>query len=518
MRVDRSGWGHRLSALFTLRPRSRRELHALVRGLFGIDVVHTVDRPGADAPLDYLAHAFFEPDPSLASRQVQPLSRDCVVWANRGGGKTLLGAVATLLDLVYKPGVEVRVLGGSLEQSSKMHDHLVRLLDRETLRGVLAAEPTARRVVLSNGSRVEVLAGSQRSVRGVRVHKLRCDEVEELDPAVWSAAQLTTRSGWCGDGWVQGAVEALSTMHRPGGLMAELAGADREQSEDREDQENETHSVGPRVFRWNALDVVAPCPPMLACDGCALWSDCEGRAKSGRGFLPVADLLQQRRRSSDVAWSAEMMCRRPGVQHAVFDGFDPAEHVTHAPVQKADGEPWSWVAGMDFGLRCPTVMLWAMAVGRGRDARVRVMAEYDAENRTLEQNLTAIEALRKRRDLPTPAQLAWLAIDPAGNARNSHSGRSDAAVLRQHGYRVRSFASRIEDGIEVIRRRLDHGTLTIDPSCKRLTDAMMGYHFDALRPFSTQPVKDGPDHWCDALRYLVNALERDVPVRRGQYL
>ena len=39
-----------------------------------------------------------------------------------------------------------------------------------------------------------VLAQSQRSVRGLRVQKLRCDEVELFDPAVWEAAQLTTRS------------------------------------------------------------------------------------------------------------------------------------------------------------------------------------------------------------------------------------------------------------------------------------------------------------------------------------
>src|SRR5436190_7056256 len=52
--------------------------------------------PGHCSPFDYLHHAHFEP------------SADAVVWAPRGGGKTRLGAVATLLDLLHKPGCTVR--------------------------------------------------------------------------------------------------------------------------------------------------------------------------------------------------------------------------------------------------------------------------------------------------------------------------------------------------------------------------------------------------------------------------
>src|SRR3982750_695679 len=69
--------------------------------------------PGHDSPFDYLRHAYFEP------------AGDCVVWAPRGGGKTRLGAAATLLDLLHKPGVAVRILGGSLEQSLRMWEPLL---------------------------------------------------------------------------------------------------------------------------------------------------------------------------------------------------------------------------------------------------------------------------------------------------------------------------------------------------------------------------------------------------------
>ena len=78
----------------------------------------------------------------------------------------------------------------------------------------------------------EVGAQSDRSVRGMRVQKLRCDEVELFDREVWQAAQLTTRSLDVNTKPrshedarrtnVRGTVEVFSTMHRPHGLMQEI--------------------------------------------------------------------------------------------------------------------------------------------------------------------------------------------------------------------------------------------------------------------------------------------------------
>ena len=72
-----------------------------------------------NTPLDYLEYVFFEKGDA-----------DPLVWACRGGGKTLLGAVATLLDMLFKPGVEIRILGGSQTQSERMYEHLVRMVER----------------------------------------------------------------------------------------------------------------------------------------------------------------------------------------------------------------------------------------------------------------------------------------------------------------------------------------------------------------------------------------------------
>ncbi len=145
-------------------------------------------------------------------------------WCGRAGagGMTTIGAVATLLDLLFKPKVQVRILGGSLEQSEKMYEYLRGMIDMH-FRDLLEGEPTRRKLRLVNGSQVEILAQSDRSVRGQRVQKLRCDEVELFDPAVWQAAQLTTKSlnGVRGRRrMIRGALESFSTMHKPGGLDA----------------------------------------------------------------------------------------------------------------------------------------------------------------------------------------------------------------------------------------------------------------------------------------------------------
>ena len=55
-------------------------------------------------------------------------------------------------------------------------------------------------------------------------------------------------------------------MHLTFGMMSRLLG--------------NADAAGMRVFRWNAIDVLEPCPPRRACDACSLFAaGCEGRAK-----------------------------------------------------------------------------------------------------------------------------------------------------------------------------------------------------------------------------------------------
>jgi hypothetical protein len=478
-----------MTQLLTLEPKTPDQLHRFVHVALGMTVPRVPLVKVSSAPFDYLIHTFFE--------QTRPgtttANKDAVVWANRGGGKTMLGAAATLLDLLFKPGIQIRILGGSLEQSSKMFEHLTALLDRPWFRGVLDGEPTQRSVAFINGSKAQLLSGSQRSVRGVRVHKLRCDEVEEFEPGVWEAAQLVTRSGECGGKFIHGAVEALSTMHRPFGLMAKLT-----------DSFQKDRPGASKLFKWTAIDVIERCPQARPCSGCVLWEDCKGLAKSAIGFIPVDDLVQQWHRTSRRSWSVEMMCREPQVSDCVYPEFDPIKHVQEDNPADNDG---LWIGGMDFGLRNPTVMLWARIDFKddGDNPTVlHIVDEYIQAGVTFDQHMRAID---RQATLHAWPHTQWLGVDPAGNQRNSHTGISDVQALRKLGYTVKTRRSSLRDGIERIRRRLDRHTLRIHPRCKKLIDAMRCYHFDINNPQRQEPIKDGPDHLCDALRYMIINLE-----------
>ncbi len=505
-------------------PRTRGELHAFVRRAFGVTLAREALLAGHQAPFGYVAHAYFEGRGSFAPELEPPTGFDrafqrengpidSVVWANRGGGKTFLGAVATALDLIFKPGIEIRVLGGSLEQSRRMHEHLRALFEREHLAPLVDGRITEKRLRLTTGGRAEILAQSQASVRGTRVQKLRCDEVELFDPLVWEAAQLVTRSRDIPtpDGLgVRGSVECLSTMHIPHGLMFDLVKACAE---------------GRRtLFKWGVVDVLGACDDReRACRGdgdlegdCPLLGECAGRAKARdgagapAGHVSVRDAIDMKARVGLPVWEAEMLCLRPTRTHAVLPEFDPRVHVIDS--LPPGREQWAWIGGMDFGYRGATVVLWACV--RPGDGAIFVAFERVETEVVLGEHVAAIVGS----GMPT---LAWLGVDPAGRQRNDQTGLSPVQVLTRAGLRVRSRKIGLHEGIQLLRGRLKPASgeprLFVHRRCARLIECLERYHYPADRPHELKPEKDGHDHAVDALRYMVQNAEAQG-ARAGSYL
>lgn len=453
-------------------------------------------------PLEYLAHAFFADHLPGALGNTDDDAIDAVVWANRGGGKTFLGAVATLLDLVYKPGIEVRILGGSLEQAQRMHAHLRHLIRCPAVSDLVEGRVTDRKLELVNGSRLELLAQSQASVRGTRIQKLRCDEVELFDPAVWEAAQLTTRSKQVEYNsktyTIRGSIEALSTMHRAHGLMRDVVEQAGEGSR--------------RLFKWGVVDVLSHCGPEYGCEGCPLWNECQGSAKSeerAAGHLSIADAISLKGRVSLSTWDAEMRCERPKSDDAVLPEFDQAVHLRELP---ETDEGWSWVLGMDFGYRSPTVILWGAVSPAGV---LHIVRERVATRCLLNEHIDAM----LDSGYPKPH---WIGIDPAGWQGNAQTGLSDAQQIQRAGLSVRARRTTIRAGLDLLRARLrpatGEPTLYISRECPQLIESLERYHYDMQRPMSEEPAKDGPDHAVDALRYLVTNLDRPGALKAGSYL
>jgi hypothetical protein len=471
------------------------ELRSWVEWVTGLKMPVRGVCKGHQAPFEYLKKAYFEP------------AGDLVVWAPRGGGKTRLGAIATLLDLVFKPGCQVRIIGGSLEQSMKMWEHLRADTLRAMERGVVRGKVRERRIELANGSVAAVLTQSERAVRGVRVQKMRCDEVEDFTPRVWEAAQLTTRSlsrangiADCGSQVAESkpvvagaAVEAYSTWHRRFGMMRSIVDGARER--------------GTPVLQWCLLDVLEKCPPTRACAGCPLWEDCGGAAREAQGFFKIDDAIAMKRRVSLEVWESEMLCRKLSSKDSVFKTFDESIHVRESVPWPHPSELLTWLA-MDFGYVNPFVCLFIRT--DPQKSAVHVFDEYVQEQRMLEEHLIEL----KRR---WPGKIFRVACDPAGKQRNDQTAQSNVQVLRKQ-YQVRCRSLPIAVGLDKVRRALKPAlgpvTLFVHPRCTRLIRALHAYRYDGS---SEVPVKDGVhDHLIDALRYFFVNREAQ-PVQERMY-
>ena len=469
-------------------PRSRRDLKNYVKVFLGVDVPDGKVCCDHNSPMDYLWHSY-STDLRLSSddlqfqacnSQLKIANRQCngdvIVWANRAGGKTELAAVATLLDCLFKPGCQVRILAGSGEQAGRMYEYLRRFLNRG-FEEFLAGPMLRSKCHFVNGSSVEVLTQSATSVRGQHVQKLRCDELELFDEDVFAAAQFTTQS----TSEIIAGMELISTMHRPYGLMHKAVST--------------AAQSGVPVFKWCMWEVIEKCVDRN-CSQCPLDQDCQKKAKTADGYLKIDDCISQMKRASRAGWEAEMLCKRPSRQNVVFDEFDVAVHI--GPVDYDPNLPL--YRALDFGFVNPFVCLWIQVDQAGV---VRVIDEYVRSRATID-----VHAAQIKSRTPAPEErVAATFCDPAGGSVNDVTGTSAVRELRALGIAVRSRHSGILEGIELIRRAIRAGDgksrLLISPRCPRLIEAMECYHYHDSSAPGELPFKDGLyDHPIDALRYF----------------
>lgn len=510
-------------------PRTHDQLHTWIKDNLNITLSRSARIGGHRSHFDYICHSYFT---DSIKGGPPPISKplDAVVLAPRGGGKTFLGALATTLDLVHKPGIQIRILAGSQEQGTRMLAHLRQFFSLPKLAELVEGKGTRTSVTLTNGSKVQVLSQSHASVRGIRVHKIKCDEVELFTNEIFSAVQLTTRSATCGDFQVRGTIDCLSTQHLIGGIMQRLV--------------RESESGARTLFKWSLLDVLSTCGDQYTCRAtpdddaskdCALLSECNGQAKvispTIHGHMPIDEAIRMKSRVDDDTWRSEMLCQRPGRNQAVFARFDRSTHVvSRDPPIESDHECSRIVlGGMDFGYRSPTVILWAIREQSFDGTElITVVDEYVQTQRSIQDHIEVLadRAAEEHHQLPgatdCPLRLKplWIGADPAGAANTGASSRgSPISQLRQAGFPVKTLRVEVQAGLAMLRAKLFPAAgarkLVIHSRCHKLIEALESYHYPTSLPNTEVPEKDGPDHLCDALRYMIVNLDHgSVTARR----
>lgn len=466
------------------RPATRRQLWTFIGAHLGIWLPHRSFTAGHSTPFDFIADGFFHP------------SKDIAAWANRRGGKTLAASILAALEYRFSDAkIRGRVLSGSEGQAKALYEYWQEFCWL-LLRDRLVGEPGQYITRLNNGN-FEILAASQKRVRGPSIQHLYWDEVDEIDPEIMAASvgMLTSLHG------VPSRTVAASTWHYPGGPMGKLV----EEGEER----------GFTVHKWGVWETIAHCPPERHQDGsgclqCPLGDVCLAKAREGRpgakigiaakaqGIMAIDDAIKQRRMWSVEQWEAEAECKRPALTGMVYPQFDRRVHVK-AELDFDDDLPI--FRAIDWGLR-NFVCLW---IQEDKRRNVRVVDELWAQDATTAQVAKQICELDKA--VRPEATFA----DPAGRSRSDQTGYSDIDVFKQHGikcrYTLAPFAREVHNGINLIRAALKPAAgpsrLTISGKCKQLIRAFESYKLRKVNnEWIDEPVKpQGCDHPMDALRY-----------------
>lgn len=278
------------------RPNSKAELHNYIKVFLGVDVPQEVVTKGHKSLMDYIWFSF---NVDFEDRKRQ--NGDCVVWASRGGGKTIGSAILSTLDCVFKPEIEIRILSGSGYQAGRMYEYYQDFMHK-SFEDMISDDRNypVRKMIMKNGASVEVILQTETSVRGQHVHKLRCDEVELFREKVYEASQYTTMSS---KGYIA-AREVISTKHRNLGLMDRIL--------------KESERLGQPVFKWNVWDVSEKC--LRRCRVCPLEDYCQGKAKKSSGYYyKIDDAITQFERAGKRSFNMEMLCGEFGKKKGIWN-------------------------------------------------------------------------------------------------------------------------------------------------------------------------------------------------------
>jgi hypothetical protein len=142
-----------------------------------------------------------------------------------------------------------------------------------------------------------------------------------------------------------------------------------------------------------------------------------------------------------------------------------------------------------------------------------VVDEYQESQRTIQDHIGAIKRRADSTYHQMPLSPEWIGADPAGSAQTGVSELgSMVGQMRRAGLTVFTQRSELRAGLDMMKSMLMPASgpprLRIHARCVRLIEALQNYHYSARDFEAESPEKDGWDHLCDALRYLIVNLNR----------
>lgn len=463
-----------------------RPLQRGIRWDFGVRLPRKAFTPGHSTPLEFARDCLAHPGADVAA------------WSCRSGGKTLTASIVAALEFLRFDGLQVRVLSGSAAQARCLYEYWRRWCETVLSRRIGGGRIGSTLTQVAGG-RLEILAASQKRVRGPKVHRLYADELDEIHPDIDRAAAGMIAS----DDRVPACTRYTSTWHRMDGPMGRLIDA--------------MPDNGVRLHKWNVWEAIEACPTGRhdhgrSCERCPLGPACVAKAREfhaetdrrlgiaaeADGLCAIDDVIKAYRKVGAETWAAEYECRRPSLEGLVYPQFDPSAH----RVETAPAELTVYRA-IDWGFNT-FVCLW---LGQDKDGVTYLLDTYKARRSRLSDHAEAILAHRL-------GQVRATYCDPAGLSRNDQTGRSNVEEFRRYGisctYALSSWAREVANGIGLVRAALKPASgpprlYYLDHEGNRpFVRDILSYRNRRIndtwvdRPIDPQPA----EHTMDALRYF----------------
>ena len=194
--------------VFELPLRTEAELNLFVQKAFGVKIPDVVVCEGHTSPWRAFCDAYFARSP-------------ITIWKGSRGfaGKSYTLAALGMTEAATLK-VDVNILGGSGEQSKRVHDYQNKFWDFNELlkHNLLTSDPFKMETRLAWGNSIKALLASQASIRGPHPARLRIDEADEVALPIMDAAlgQAMSQDG------VPAQTVISSTHQYPNGTMTEL--------------------------------------------------------------------------------------------------------------------------------------------------------------------------------------------------------------------------------------------------------------------------------------------------------
>jgi len=420
-----------------------------------------------------------------------------IVWANRGGGKSLIAAVLIFICMVWRK-LSFSDLAGSQEQALEIYSYITAFWEclpslKERL---LDGEPLMHRTNLKNGVNLKVIPNSQNATRGKHPEGFVADEVCQKERYKDDNILQATNSVITQEDFV---ILYLSTFHLPVGHFA-----------DTWDQAEALDFV--RV-KWNIFFCFAKCERDIDCKKCVFtrkkikkdsegniikvrYFGCDGIARKTDGWLSFEQALKIKKKAEIKGqnWKVEFECCRPETQSKVYN----TKKLRRSLVDRViipNLQDTKRSVGIDFGTSKQCAITLAI---KGSNALIVPFSDFSV-GRDLDYIVSTLKAIRIR----------FGDFLVYGDSEQSYG----IMYLRKSGFTVESvaFNKYKETGIQNLERYINSSRLRIlnVRSNRILYRQLVNYKKDEFG----KPIK-AEDHGPDSL--MLAALRFDFFIHFGR--